>query len=411
MMDAQQTVDKVYKERFGQLVASLLYSSRDLDPETAEDMVQDSFSAALTDWTKNGVPLKPVAWIFKVCKNKALNTLRSRKPTVGLDTVAHLAETRFSESVLDDRHLALLFACAHPELAPRIQVVLTLKYVANLKVEAIARCLAMTIDGVDKLLLRARQKIRNEKILLEEPPLADFELRLPIVHKIIYLIFNEGYKSSWGNELIREELCEDALLMNKSLMDSPLGNKETAALHALMLFNSARFKSRFDVDGELVDLENQDRGKWNREMIALGTHYFNASRCEMPSNFHIEAYIAYLHCMASSMQTTDWKTITQLYANLLRDNSNPFIRLNYAVALYHAERKCEAFKIMEELRQIPFFNHYYLLNLALGKLHGLDGRHDLAKRFLRQAMEQTNFIKEKNFIKRIMSGFSESARK
>jgi RNA polymerase sigma-70 factor (ECF subfamily) len=406
-MDAQQAVDKVYKERFGQLVASLLYSFRDLDPETAEDIVQDSFSAALTDWTKHGVPLKPVAWIFKVCKNKALNMLRSKKRTVGLDSVEQLAEMRFSESVLDDRHLAMLFSCAHPELAPRIQVVLTLKYVANLKVEAISRCLAMTIDGVDKLLLRARQKIRNEKILLEEPPLADLELRLPVVHKIIYLIFNEGYKSSWGNELIREELCEDALLMNKSLLDSPLGNKETAALHALMLFNSARFRSRFDANGELVDLENQDRSQWNREMIALGTHYLNASRCEKSSSYHIEAFIAYLHCTATSFQTTDWKMITQLYENLLRNNPNPFIKLNYAVALYHAGRKPEAFNILEELRHISFFNHYYLLNLALGKLHGLDGRHNLASRFLAQAMEQTSFVKEKNFIKRIMPDFNE----
>lgn len=402
MKDVQQVVDKVYKEHFGQLIASLLYSSRDLDHETVEDIVQDSFAAALTDWTKNGMPLKPVAWIFKVCKNKALNSIRGRRQTVELDKVANLVETRFSESVLDDRRLVLLFACAHPDLAPRIQVVLTLKYVANLKVEAIARCLAMTIDGVDKLLLRARQKIRNEKILLEEPPATDLEARLPTVHKIIYLIFNEGYKSSWGNELIREELCEDALLMNKSLLDSPLGNKETAALHALMLFNSARFRSRFDADGELVDLENQDRSQWNREMITLGAYYFNLSRCETPSSYHIEAFIAYLHCTAPSFQTTDWKTITQLYTKLLENSPNPFIKLNYAVALYHAGKKDDAFKILEELRQISFFNQYYLLNLTLGKLHHLDGCTELAQKFLAQAIEQTNSIKEKNFIKRML---------
>ena len=309
---------------------------------------------------------------------------------------------RFSESVLDDRHLAVLFACAHPDLAPRIQVVITLKYVANLKVEAIARCLAMTVDGVDKLLLRARHKIRDEKILLEEPPLSELKPRLPIVHKIIYLIFNEGYKSSWGGELIREELCEDALLMNKSLLDSPLGDKETTALHALMLFNSARFRSRFDVHGELVDLENQDRSQWNREMITLGTHYFNASRCETPSNYHIEAYIAYLHCTATSFQTTDWKTITQLYANLLENNPNPFVRLNHAVALYHAGKKDDAFTTLADLQRIPFFSQYYLLNLTLGRLHHLEGRDSPARKFLKRAMEQTDLVNEKNFIRRML---------
>ena len=143
---------------------------------------------------------------------------------------------------------------------------ITLKYVVNMKTEAIANVLAMRADAVDKLLVRARQKIREEKILLTTPPATALQPRLPIIHKIIYLIFNEGYKASWGKELLREELCEEALLLNKALIDNNLGNKETYALHALMLFNSARFQSRFGASGELIDLENQDR--------SLHTHLF-----------------------------------------------------------------------------------------------------------------------------------------
>jgi RNA polymerase sigma factor (sigma-70 family) len=187
-MDAvQQAVDKLYKTHFGKMVASLLYSSRNIDPETAEDIVQDSFSAALSDWTHQGIPINATGWIYKVCKHKALNRIKKHKRTEALseNTNPGMVETRFSESVLDDHQLKLLFACAHPDLSPKVQVVITLKYVANLKVESIAKSLAMTIDGVDKLLLRARQKIMNEKILLEEPVPSAVKPWLPSVHKII----------------------------------------------------------------------------------------------------------------------------------------------------------------------------------------------------------------------------------
>ncbi len=405
MDNIQRAVDKLYKDRFGQLVASLLYSSRDIDPATAEDIVHDSFSAALTDWAQNGIPLNQAGWIYKVCRNKALNSLRSKYRIKGLSgsTPVQTVETRFTESVLDDHTLSLLFAAAHPDLAPKIQIVTALKYVVNLKVEAIAKCLGMTLDSVDKMLVRARQKIKDEKILLEELPLTELKPRLPTVHKVIYLIFNEGYKSSWGNELIREELCEEALLLNRSLLESQLGNKETAALHALMLFNSARFKSRFDSNGELVELENQDRSQWNHDLIALGNHYLNESQCETLSNYHLEAYIAYLHSTAPSFKATDWKMITQMYAILLKNNSNPFIRLSYAVALYYNDRKEDAFKTLDELQYLLFFNRYYLFNLTLGKLHHLEGRDAIARTFLTKAMEQTNFLKEKNFIARMLS--------
>ena len=153
----QQEVDQLYKEHFGKMVASLLYSSRDIDPETAEDIVQDSFSSALADWRSKGIPSNSAGWIYKVCKHKALNKLRKDKRTIGLSERENFesVEIKFSESVLDDQQLKLLFACAHPDLSPKVQVVITLKYAVNLKVEAISKILGMTIDGVDKLLLRA----------------------------------------------------------------------------------------------------------------------------------------------------------------------------------------------------------------------------------------------------------------
>jgi RNA polymerase sigma factor (sigma-70 family) len=404
MDKVQQEVDKLYKSHYGKMVASLLYFSQDIDLETAEDLVQDSFSSALTAWKEEAIPSNPAGWIFTVCKNKALNKIKEGKRfrTLFEDEDFNSGEIKISESLIKDHQLKLLFACAHPDLSPKVQVVITLKYVVNLKVEAIAKILGMTIDGVDKLLVRARQKIKDEKILLKEPDMSALKQRIPIVHKIIYLIFNEGYKSSWGKELVREELCEEALLMNKALLDRKFGNKETAALHALMLFNAARFKSRFDASGELLDLEEQDRSLWDKDLILLACDFLDQSRGDVACSYHYEASIAYLHCTAKSFDATNWVTITKLYHQLLETNQNPFVELNYAIALYYSGKKQKAFKILNYLQQNPFLNQYYLLNATLGKINFLEGHYVEAKDFFLKTLGQTNFQVEKNFILKML---------
>jgi len=405
MDKVQQEVDRLYKSHYGKMVASLLYFSQDIDLETAEDLVQDSFSSALTAWSEDNIPSNPAGWIFTVCRNKALNKIKEGKRfrTLFEDEDFDSGETKIRESVINDPQLKLLFACAHPDLSPKVQVVITLKYVVNLKVEAIAKILAMTIDGVDKLLVRARQKIRDEKILLEEPELSALTSRVPIVHKIIYLVFNEGYKSSWGKELVREELCEEALLMNRALLNSNIGNKETAALHALMLFNAARFKSRFGASGELLDLEEQDRSLWNKDLILLGCDFLKQAGGEIISPYHYEASIAYLHCSAKSFDSTDWQTITNLYFQLLENNPNPFVELNYAIALYYSGKKQKALKILSALQQNPFINQYYLLNATLGKINFLEGNYIKAKEFFLKTLKQTNLQVEKDFILKMIN--------
>jgi RNA polymerase sigma-70 factor (ECF subfamily) len=408
MEKVRQEADKLYKEHFGKMVASLLYSFRDLDPGTAEDIAQDAFSSALTDWQQKGIPENPTRWIYKVCRNKALNKIKKDNRLVGLDEKTNVGsvEIKFCESAIYDPQLRLLFACANPDLSPKAQVVITLKYVVNLKVDAIGKILGMTIDGVDKLLMRARQKIKDEKILLEEPHQSALKQRLSIVHKIIYLTFNEGYKSSGNKEILQEELCEEALLLNKALIDSHLGNKDTLALQALMLFNSARFKSRFSPTGDLIDLENQDRLHWNKELILLAEAFLTRSHTETISTYHLEAAITWVHCKAKSFEATDWKAIKGLYAHLLHNNPNPFIELNYAIALYYAGEKPTAFNILNELHRHAFFSRYYLLNMTLGKFYHLEGEDGLAKQFLLKALHQTNNIKEREFIGRMIDGLS-----
>ena len=404
MDNVQQEVDRLYKDHFGKMVASLLYFSRDIDLETAEDIVQDSFSAALSSWRKDGIPANPAGWLFRVCRNNALNKIKEGKKFTRLFETeeSRTEEIKYASSILKDQQLRLLFASAHPDFAPKVQVVITLKYVVNLKVEAIARILAMSIDGVDKLLVRARQKIRDEKILLEEPSFSDLEPRLPIVHKIIYLVFNEGYKSSWGKEIIREELCEDALLMTKALIDSNIANKETQALYALMLFNAARFRARFGQSGELLDLESQDRELWNKDLIILACHFLKQCETKTISSYHYEAAIAYLHCMAKSFEETDWLAITNIYRQLLKNYPNPFVELNYAIALYYSGKRQNAMDILLELKQKPFLNQYYLLNATLGKIYFLEDNFKLAKEYFQLTLQQTNFQAEKEFIQKMI---------
>lgn len=404
MDNVQQEVDRLYKSHFGKMVSSLLYFSRDIDLETAEDLVQDSFSAALVAWRKEDIPSNPAGWIFTVCRNKALNKIKEGKRFRNLfhEEAIPAGDIVISPSALDDYQLRLLFACAHPDLSPKIQVVITLKYVVNLKVEAIAKVLGMTIDGVDKLLVRARQKIKEEKILLQEVDTEALQPKVAIVHKVIYLIFNEGYKSSWGKELIREELCEEALLLNRALLNSKVGNKETTALYALMLFNAARFKARFGPAGELLDLEEQDRSLWDSELIALAGHYLEQTRDAPVSSYHYEAAIAYLHCTAKTFAQTRWPAITHLYLQLLRLHPNPFVELNYAIALYYAGHKEKSLTILNNLRQHPFLSQYYLLNAALGKIHSLEGNFASAKQYWEKTLDQTNSQLEKDFIQRMM---------
>lgn len=402
MDPVQQEVDRLYKKHFGKMVASLLYFSQEIDLETAEDLVQDSYSSALISWKNDGIPENPESWMYKVCKNKALNKIKKEKRVRGISDNEDFPspDLHSSDSPVDDYQLRLLFACAHPDLSPKVQVVITLKYVINLKIESIAKVLGMTTDGVDKLLSRAREKIRGEKILLQEPNVFTLKPRIHIVHKILYLLFNEGYKSSWGKELLREELCEEALLMIKTLIDSKNGNKETAALYALMLFNAARFKARIGQNGELLDLEEQDRSLWNKDLIRFACTFLRQSKGGPFSSYHYEATIAYLHCTAKDFKSTDWRSVSKLYFQLLQINPNPFVELNYSIALYYSGEKMRAFKILNELQQKPFFNQYYLLNATLGKFNFLEGNYDAAREFFLKTLQQTEFQIEKDYIRK-----------
>ncbi|HLX93547.1 MAG TPA: sigma-70 family RNA polymerase sigma factor [Puia sp.] len=403
MDDVQRKVDELYKSHFGKVVGSILRFSDSIDFETAEDIAQDSFATALIAWSKSGIPDYPEAWLFKVCKNKTLDKIRENGRVLReLPQKSLEPELFVKKSIFDDGQLSFLFACANPDLSPKTQVVITLKYVINLKVEAIAKILGMSIDGIDKLLVRARQKIREKRIFFEEPVFEQLKTRLHVVHKILYLVFNEGYKTSWGRELIREELCEDALIMARALAQSRISNGASFALYSLMLFNASRFQARFGKQGELLDLEEQDRTLWNRDLIRLGIANLKLSEGRNISSYHYEASIARLHCRAGRFADTDWNTISMLYGHLLKTEPNPFVELNFAIALYFNGQNKKAIDILQRLEQEPFLSRYYLLYAALGRIWLMEGNHALARKYLEETLGITNSPAEQDFIRRLL---------
>jgi RNA polymerase sigma factor (sigma-70 family) len=371
MNEVEKCIEEIYKDKFGQLISLMLQRFRSLSIKSAEDIVQETFADAALYWPKQGIPENPAGWLYQTCKNKSINLLKKNAKTTDLSlakTVSIDAE-EIAEHGFKDAQLLMLMACCHPHLTPKTQVVLALKYVANLKVENIALQLGAELDAIEKMLYRARQKIKSEALILSTNGDAYSKERLSIVYKVIYLIFNEGYKQSGEKISQGKMMCEDALMLNKFLFDSPLCNSETKALQALMLFNIARFDARFDADGNPVELEYQNRNNWNAFLIQLAHRLLTESEDSYFSPYHLEAAIACVHCAAKKFEATDWATICKYYEVLLKIYPSPFAEINYAVALQYNHQNEKALHILMELHRNPYFNKMPILEISIQKYY------------------------------------------
>ncbi len=281
-------------------------------------------------------------------------------------TVSVAAE-EISEHGFKDAQLLMLMACCHPHITPKAQVVLALKYVSNLKVENIALQFGTELETIEKMLYRTRQKIKSETLILSSSRYGYSAERLSVVHKVIYLIFNEGYKQSGKKISQGKVMCEDALMLNKFLFDSPVCNSETKALQALMLFNIARFGVRFDAQGNAVELEYQDRSLWDCSLIQLAHLLLTESKDSTFSPYHLEAAIAWVHCAAQKFEDTDWAAICKYYEVLLKIYPSPFAEINYAVALQYNHQNEKAFRILTDLHRNPYYNKLPILTISIQK--------------------------------------------
>jgi len=369
MNETGKRIEVLYKDKFGQLISLILQRFRSLSIESAEDIVQETFAEAAMRWPEQGIPENPSGWLYQTCKNKSINLLKKNYKTEDLlfaKTVSVAAE-EISEHGFKDAQLLMLMACCNPDITPKAQVVLALKYVSNLKVENIALQFGVELEAIEKMLYRARQKIKSEALILSANRYDYSRSRLSIVHKVIYLIFNEGYKQSGEKISQGKMMCEDALTLNKFLFDSPLCNSETKALQALMLFNIARFEARFDAHGNAIELEYQDRSFWDGSLIQLAHQLLTESEDSTFSPYHLEAAIAFVHCKAQSFEDTDWAAICRYYEALLKIYPSPFVEINYAVALQYNHQDEKAFRILMDLHRNPYFNKLPILEMTIRK--------------------------------------------
>ncbi|GAB3523274.1 sigma-70 family RNA polymerase sigma factor [Emticicia fontis] len=344
--------------------------------EIAEDIVQDTLLKALKEW-RTQIPDNPSAWLYRVAKNQALDLLRREKLFGEISQeLTYLSEQQentlgklFLSDEIEDSQLRMLFACCHPSIALESQITLSLKTLGGLNASEIARAFLISEDTVNKRLYRAKEKIRSENIVLEVPQSKELTARLEVVLKIIYLIFNEGYSSSHSDQLIRHDLCEDAIRIGLLLTRNQLTNlPNTNALLALMCFQVARFPARLDEKGAIVLLKDQDRSLWDNFMISRAYEFFRRSSAGNEiSEYHLEAAIASYHASSESFEKTNWEVILRLY-NLLADiKPTPFICLNIAIVkgyVYGAQTA------LEDLGKIENLSQHYIYQTTKGDLYG-----------------------------------------
>lgn len=400
-MKAQPNLDQLYKSLFVKMVVALVKKFNLQDIAIAEDVVQETFLAAHQQW-KNNPPEHPEAWLFKVCKNIALKNLAKSKAFADVSDEITEDLSFDLDNNKSDEGLRMLTACANARFSPKQQVMFALRYAIGFKVNQIATFLGATPETVTKTLQRLRTIIKEEKIDLFTVQQSSNVVRESLL-KIIYLMFNEGYKTSNGPSLLNTELCEDALsLIQAMLLEQDLNHSDTKALYSLMLFNLSRFEARFSYEGNIIDLETQDRNRWDQDMIRVAIHYLKEANTKHLSSYHIEAAIAYLHCTSPSFGATDWIKIVNLYEKLIHINESPFVQLNLAIAKFYAGKYSEALAIMRDLGKMALINHYYLFHVAMGKMLCKVNDHVQSIVHYKKALVLASHLSEKKYIQNLL---------
>jgi len=328
-------VERTFRLESGRAVATLVRLFGDID--VAEEAVQEAFVVATTRWASGGVPPNPGGWIVTTARNKALDRLRRESSRNERQAQAALlraeAEPEEVGAVRDDR-LRLIFTCCHPALAPEAQVALTLRLIAGLRTSEIARAFVASEATMAQRLVRAKRKIRDAGIPYRVPRESELADRLPPALAVVYLVFNEGYTASSGDELVRGELCAEAIRLARSLAELMPDEPEVLGLLALVLLIDARREARTGADGSLVVLGDQDRTRWDRALIAEGQELVRAClRRNRPGPYQLQAAINAVHGDAPTAAATDWRQILALYDQLLAEEPTPVVALNRAVAV------------------------------------------------------------------------------
>jgi RNA polymerase sigma-70 factor (ECF subfamily) len=384
--EVQAAVSAAFQAEWGQVVATLIAVTGDWD--LAEECAQDAFARALHAWQRDGVPARPGAWLTTTARNRAVDVLRRRANESAKLREAALLEPTGADSpggdlpeadgsgIGDDR-LRLIFTCCHPALPLEARVALTLRTLAGLTTAEIARALLVAEPAMAQRIVRAKRKIRNAAIPYRVPPASLLPERTAGVLAVLYLLFNEGYSATSGADMVRADLCAEAIRLARTLARLMPGEPEAGGLLALMLLHDSRRAARTDGRGDLITLEDQDRGRWDRAEIDEGQRVLqSALRAGRPGPYQLQAVIAACHAGADKAADTDWPVIARVYGQLGRINPSPVVELNRAVAVGMAQGPEAGLALLDALVAGGALAGYHLLPAA---------RADLLRRLGRQA--------------------------
>lgn len=411
--DTSQLVEHFFRHETGRLHGTLMRLFGPQNLTLIEDVAQEALLRAMRTWSIGGFPANPSAWITRVAINLARDALRHRRMSAEKepDIITHIEQTipdpppnAVSDYTIRDDSLRLMFVCCHPQIPVDAQVVLALKVLCGFSTGEIARAFLSNESAIEKQLTRTKQRIKAANIGFDLPEGAELSERLDGVLAALYLLFNEGYKASAGERLLREDLCQEAIRLTALLAAHPAGNvPRSHALLAFMLLTSARFPSRLDDDGDLLRLDDQDRSKWDYALIERGlVHLAHSAQGSDLTEYHLQAGIAACHCTAADSASTDWPRILRHYDDLNRLKPSPFAALSRAVAIANVHGAQAALDAIVLIPQRSKLEHHYLLHSVVGELHWRLQNYAEAAESFRRALQLSQVGPEQLYLSRML---------